>query len=165
MGLFNFLGKTVLFSNVYIAAIRGMDTNIIYKINSVQIGIRILFPYRFYGTRKNGPREKNLRKNGRVLGFNILITSKHSIHTPRCSTLTPRFFVSEFSGDHFSGDQFSVSHFFREPFFPGTIFPGFFPRGPFLRDSILLMQSCIFYQAFLNFYEGIKLINRGSRIR
>ena len=33
-----------------------------------------------------------------VLGFRRLITSQHSTHThtPRCSTLTPRFFVSEF---------------------------------------------------------------------
>ena len=35
----------------------------------------------------------------RVLGFHILITSQHSTHThthtPRCSTLTSRFFVSE----------------------------------------------------------------------
>ena len=28
----------------------------------------------------------------RVLGFHRLITSEHSRHTPRCSTLTPRFF-------------------------------------------------------------------------
>ena len=32
----------------------------------------------------------------RVLGFHRLITSEHSTHTPRCSTLTPRFFVSVF---------------------------------------------------------------------
>ena len=32
----------------------------------------------------------------RVLGFHILITSQKSTHTLRCSTLTPRFFVSEF---------------------------------------------------------------------
>ena len=28
--------------------------------------------------------------------FHRLITSEHSTHTPRCSTLTPRFFVSGF---------------------------------------------------------------------
>ena len=32
----------------------------------------------------------------RVLGFHRLITSEHSTHTPRCSTRTPRFFVSVF---------------------------------------------------------------------
>ena len=32
----------------------------------------------------------------RVLGFHRLITSEDSTHTPRCSTLTPRFFVSGF---------------------------------------------------------------------
>ena len=36
----------------------------------------------------------------RVLGFHRLITSEHSTHThthtPRCSTLTPRLFLSEF---------------------------------------------------------------------
>ena len=32
----------------------------------------------------------------RVLAFHRLITSEHSTHTTRCSTLIPRFFVSEF---------------------------------------------------------------------
>ena len=32
----------------------------------------------------------------RDLGFHRLITSEHSTHTPRCSPLTSRFFVSEF---------------------------------------------------------------------
>ena len=32
----------------------------------------------------------------RVLGFHRLITSEHSTYTPRCSTLTPWFFVSGF---------------------------------------------------------------------
>ena len=32
----------------------------------------------------------------RVLGFYRLIRSQDSTHTPRCSTLTPRFFVPEF---------------------------------------------------------------------
>ena len=32
----------------------------------------------------------------RVLGFHRSITSEHSTHIPRCSTLTPRFFVSGF---------------------------------------------------------------------
>ena len=32
----------------------------------------------------------------RVLGFHRLITSEHSKRTPRCSSLTPQFFVSEF---------------------------------------------------------------------
>ena len=45
----------------------------------------------------------------RVLGFHRLITSQHSTHVSQCSTLTPRFFGSEFSGT----------------IFPGTIFPGF----------------------------------------
>ena len=70
----------------------------------------------------------------RVLGFHKLITSQPSTHTPRCSTPTPRFFVSQFpgdqfSGDHFSGDDFSEDHFSRDHFswtiFPGIIFPGF----------------------------------------
>ena len=48
----------------------------------------------------------------RVLGFHRLITSQHSTHThtPRCSTPTPRFFVSEFPGDHFSRAHFSGIH-------------------------------------------------------
>ena len=58
-----------------------------------------------------------------VLGFHRLITSEHSTHTPRCSTLTPRFFVSEFPGDRFSGDHFSRGLFFRRPFF-GDYFSG-----------------------------------------
>ena len=32
----------------------------------------------------------------RVLGFHRLITSDHSTRTPRCSTLTPRLFISVF---------------------------------------------------------------------
>ena len=32
----------------------------------------------------------------RVLGFHRLITSEHFTYTPQCSTLTPRFLVSEF---------------------------------------------------------------------
>ena len=57
----------------------------------------------------------------RVLGFHRLITFQHSTHTPRCSTLTPRFFVYEFSGTIFPwtiflgtifpGDHFSKDHF------------------------------------------------------
>ena len=66
----------------------------------------------------------------RVLGFHRLITSEHSTHTPRCSTPTPRLFVSEFPGDHFCrGPFFSGTIFpgtiFPETIFPGTIFPGF----------------------------------------
>ena len=57
----------------------------------------------------------------RVLGFHRLITSQHSTHTPRCSTPTPRFSVSEFpgdqiSGDYFPGDQFSENHFSGDHF-------------------------------------------------
>ena len=91
------------------------------------------------GTRKNGPLfscfgfVSEFWVCCRVLGFHRLITSQHSTHTPRCSTPTPRFFVSEFpiSGDQFSGDRFSRGRFFRGPFlsgtiFPRTIFPGFF---------------------------------------
>ena len=69
----------------------------------------------------------------RVLGFHRLITSQHSTHTPRCSTPTPRFFVSKFPGDHFSQDQFSGGHFSRGPSFPGPFFRGPFFRGPFFR--------------------------------
>ena len=54
----------------------------------------------------------------RVSGFHRWITSEHSTHTPRCSTLTPRFFVSEFPVDHFSGDHFSGDYF------PGDHFSG-----------------------------------------
>ena len=54
----------------------------------------------------------------RVLGFHRLITSQHSTHTPRCSTLTPRFFASEFSGTIFPGTNF------LKTISPGTNFPG-----------------------------------------
>ena len=43
----------------------------------------------------------------RVLGSHRLTTSQRSTHTSWCSTPTPRYFVSEFPGDHFSGDHFS----------------------------------------------------------
>ena len=49
------------------------------------------------------PNCRTLKESGkiccRVLGFHRLITSEHSTHThtPRCSTLAPRFFVSGFS--------------------------------------------------------------------
>ena len=56
----------------------------------------------------------------RVLGFHRLITSEHSTHTPRCSTVTPQFFL------------FWVS---LVPIFPRTIFPMTIFRGPFFRDS------------------------------
>ena len=64
----------------------------------------------------------------RVLGFHRFITSENFTHTPRCSTLTPRFFVFQFSGnqffgDHFSGDQFSGDFFTRGPFL-GDYFSG-----------------------------------------
>ena len=94
----------------------------------------------------------------RVLGFHRLITSQDSTHTPQCSTLTPRFFVSEFwvfcrvlsfhrlitsqNSTHTHHDakrsphDFSFLTFpgaiFRGPFFPGTIFF----RGPFFPDTI-----------------------------
>ena len=71
----------------------------------------------------------------RVLGFQRSITSEHSTHPPRRSTLTPRFVVSEFPGTNFPGiifpgtiflaDHFSEDHLFRGPFF----------RGLFFRDS------------------------------
>ena len=65
----------------------------------------------------------------RVLGFHRLITFEHSTHTrththtPRCSTFTPRFFVSEFVGTIFLETNFPGT------IFPRTIFPGTnFPR-------------------------------------
>ena len=63
------------------------------------------------------------------LGFHRLITFQHSTQTPRCSTFTPRFFVSEFSGTCYPGTNFpgpfSRLPIFLGTFFPGTIFPGF----------------------------------------
>ena len=57
------------------------------------------------------PNSKTLKESRkiccRVLGFHRLIISQHSTPTPRCSTPTPRFFVSEFPGDQFSGHHFS----------------------------------------------------------
>ena len=75
----------------------------------------------------------------RVLRFHRLITFEHSTHTPRCSTLIPRFFVSEFSRTIFPGTIFLGTNFPGTIFlgtnvpgtislgtnFPGTIFPGF----------------------------------------
>ena len=67
--------------------------------------------------------------------FHRLITSENSTythththtHTPWCSTLTPRFFISEFSGTIIPWTNF-----------PGTIFPGnHFSEGPFSRDFSL----------------------------
>ena len=75
-----------------------------------------------------------------VLGFHKLITSEHPTHTPRCSTLTQRFFVSEFSGTIFPGTYFAGTIYpgtnFPGYFFPGNHFSGdHFSRGPFFRDS------------------------------
>ena len=69
-----------------------------------------------------------------VLGFHRLITSEHSTHTPRCSTLTPWFLVSEFPGDHFSEDQFSGDHFSGDQFFGDHFSGDRFSRRPFFRD-------------------------------
>ena len=88
----------------------------------------------------------------RVLGFHRLIRSENSTHTPRCSTLTPPFFVSEFwvyfrvlclcrvlgfhrlitseHSTHTHHDSRRPPHdfsflSFRGTNFPGPIFPGF----------------------------------------
>ena len=51
----------------------------------------------------------------RVLGFYRLITSQYYTPTPRCLTLTPWFFVSEFSGTIFPGTIFPGDHFSGMP--------------------------------------------------
>ena len=63
----------------------------------------------------------------RVLGFHILITSEHPTHTPRCSTLTPRLFVSEFS----------------ETIFPGIFSPGDHFSGTIFLSTIFVLFYCI----------------------
>ena len=82
----------------------------------------------------------------RVLGFRRLITSEHSTHTRRCSTLTPRYFVSVFwfcfrvlglcrvlsfhrlitsqHSTHKRHDARRPPHGFSFLTFPGTNFPG-----------------------------------------
>ena len=72
-----------------------------------------------------------------VFGFRRLITSEHFTHTPRCLTLTPRFFVSDFWVCFRVLGLLSICKFsqidhiptFHTPFFPGTIFPGIFFSG------------------------------------
>ena len=84
----------------------------------------------------------------RVLGFHRLIISEHSTHTPRCSTPTPRCFVSEFPGGHFSGDHFSRVSSFRGSFFRGPFF-----RKPCFRDSDIHMILFGLDKSTLKVYE------------
>ena len=98
----------------------------------------------------------------RVLGFHRLITSEHSAHTPRCLTLTPRFFVSKFwvcfrvlgfhrliTSEHsthiprrsmptsqFFVCEFPGNHFSGDHFSRGPFFWGPFFRGPFFPGTI-----------------------------
>ena len=69
----------------------------------------------------------------RVSGFHRLITSQHSTHTPRCSTLTSLFFRGPISRRPFFRGPIFRGPFFRGPFFQGTVFLGIFSRGPFFR--------------------------------
>ena len=97
----------------------------------------------------------------RVLGFYRLITSEHSTPASRCSTLTPRFFVSGFrvccrvldfhrliTSQHFTHtprcstptprffvSEFLGDHFSRGPFFRGPFFSAtIFPGDHFSGD-------------------------------
>ena len=64
-------------------------------------------------------------------------------HTPRCSTLTLRFLVSEFSGT-----------FFRRPIFRGFFSPGTIFRRLFFRDSYthLTIPYCTSTFLYVNMY-------------
>ena len=70
--------------------------------------------------------------------FYRFTTSQHFTLPLRFSTLTPRFFVFEFSGTIFLGTNFSgpifPGIFAREPFSKGPFLGGFFIRGFFSGD-------------------------------
>ena len=68
----------------------------------------------------------------RVLGFHRLISSQHSKRTPRRSTLTLRFFVSEFFS-LIDWSHSNIPHTPQSSTFTPQFFRGLFLRGPVFR--------------------------------